>query len=278
MNEPVWTCRGKPQCQLLVTTMTAPQLSETYLGKSKLVAATKVRAGVLETRLNLLDERGHGRLDQGVVLGLCGREELEQVALELADERVDKDGNLRAAQRTARGARLGNQVRRVLVGEEVGDDARLDDDVAVVAEGRDLAARVDGEVLGRAGRVEVDDDLLEGDAQLGKGNVCAVGPCDVSAERVAVRWPTEFTICPLGHSKLLTRAAVVGVERELVGGGDGHGGECTFSEKTCRKSGKHGMCCRFFYVSAQSAQFHGIVLGQRLGEAGGGARGPTAWR
>lgn len=62
------------------------------------------------------------------------------------------------------------------VGEELGDNGRLGDNLAVVGEGGNEAARVNLEVgLGARG-VEVDDLLLEGEAELGEGDVGAVRP------------------------------------------------------------------------------------------------------
>ncbi|CCF42471.1 hypothetical protein CH063_12459 [Colletotrichum higginsianum] len=85
-------------------------------------------------------------------------------------------GDARAAQGGVLGARDGHEVGRVGVGEELGDDGGLGDDLAVVRDGRHQAARVDAEVLGRARHREVDDLLLERQAELGEGDVGAVSP------------------------------------------------------------------------------------------------------
>lgn len=66
---------------------------------------------------------------------------------------------------------------RVLVREELRDDGRLGDDLAVVRQGRDQAARVDLEILGGTRSIEVDDLFLEGDAKFGQSNVGTVSPC-----------------------------------------------------------------------------------------------------
>lgn len=64
----------------------------------------------------------------------------------------------------------------VRVGEELRDDGRLGEDLAVVGQGRDKAARVDLEVLGGARGAEVDDLLLEWDTELGQSDVGTVSP------------------------------------------------------------------------------------------------------
>lgn len=67
-------------------------------------------------------------------------------------------------------------MRGVGVGEEVGHYGGLSDDLAVVDERGHEAARVDLEVFRCARLREVDDLLLEWDAQLREGDVCAVSP------------------------------------------------------------------------------------------------------
>jgi len=101
-------------------------------------------------------------------------------------------------------------MRGVLVGEEVGDNGRLEDELAVEVQRGHKTARVDGEVLGRARRVEVDDDLLEGHLELGQGNVHTVCPCVCGGRKKDVRALGQTT-ASIGSTGL-TWADVVGVE------------------------------------------------------------------
>lgn len=73
-------------------------------------------------------------------------------------------------------------MRGIRVGEELGDDGRFGDDLAVVGERGHEAAGVDLQVLGRARGAEVDDLLVKRDAELGEGDVCAVSPWWVLVE------------------------------------------------------------------------------------------------
>lgn len=68
-------------------------------------------------------------------------------------------------------------MRRIRVGEKLRDDRRLSDYLPVVEQGRDQAARVDLEVLWATRGIEVDDLLLEGDAEFGQSNVGTMSPC-----------------------------------------------------------------------------------------------------
>ena len=64
----------------------------------------------------------------------------------------------------------------VRIGEKLRDDGRLGDDLAVVGQGRNQAARIHLEVLGATRRVEVDDLLLERDAKFGQSDVGTMSP------------------------------------------------------------------------------------------------------
>lgn len=152
------------------------QVKHTHLSKGKLVGAAEVRLSVLEEGLDLLHEAGDSRLGDGGDLGLGSGVDLEEGALELGEEGVDEEGDAGTLEGAAGGAGLGDEVRGVLVGEEGSDDAGLNDDLVVELEGGDKAAGVDGEVLLGTGGVEVDDVLLELEAELSSGDVRAVGP------------------------------------------------------------------------------------------------------
>lgn len=120
------------------------------------------------------------------------------LAAELAHERVDEELNLSAAKRSRRiGQRGGQQVRRTQVDQELRDDVRLvndliGDDVVGELDGRHKATlsksilstivatrgthRIDIEVPLRTRHVKVDNDLLEGDLELGQDEVHALAP------------------------------------------------------------------------------------------------------
>lgn len=67
-------------------------------------------------------------------------------------------------------------MRRVQVGDELRDDARLGDDLVAVGKRGDETARVDLEVLCRARSGEVNDLLLVGNIELGQDDFCALSP------------------------------------------------------------------------------------------------------
>lgn len=67
-------------------------------------------------------------------------------------------------------------MRWVGVRQEVRDNGRLDDDLAVVRECRDQASRVDLQVLRCARGVKVDDDFFKGNLELLQDDVSPVCP------------------------------------------------------------------------------------------------------
>ena len=67
-------------------------------------------------------------------------------------------------------------MRRICVSNKPRDGHRLRKDFAVVRNGWHKPARVDGQIFERAWRIEVDDDLLVGDFEFLKRNVCPMGP------------------------------------------------------------------------------------------------------
>jgi hypothetical protein len=156
----------------------------THLRKRQLVAAPKERRRICQQRLQLLHRARDGRLlglDR-LLRRLGAPEHLGQVAVELGREGVREEGDAGAAQRTAGLVGGRHEVRGDRVGEQVGDDAGLGDDLLVLADldGRHEAARVDLEVPGLAGLGEVDDDLVVGELELVERDVCAVRPCGLS--------------------------------------------------------------------------------------------------
>lgn len=149
------------------------------LGEGQPLAAAEEGCGVLQERLELLDDGGGEVLGGGGPLGGPLGGELEPVGRgrELRDVGVDEEVDPRAAEGAAGLARGGDEVGGVGVGEELGDDGGLGEDLAIVGERGDEAAGVDGEVGLGAGDGEVDDFLLKGDVELGEGDVGALGPC-----------------------------------------------------------------------------------------------------
>lgn len=147
------------------------------LGQSNLVAAPKVRLRVLQQRLNLLGDNVNKPSRNLIHLGfrLCELQ-FEQRRVGLAKVRVDEKVDACAAEGGVLASRGGDEVGRVGVGEELADDGGLCNDFAVIGEGRDEAARVDGQVLLCAGHREVDDFFLKGEAQFCEGDVCTVSP------------------------------------------------------------------------------------------------------
>lgn len=152
---------------------------KTYLGQGQLVGAAKEGRGISQQRIELLGGGIDDALKSGgallVGLAVVG---LGVVTAELGDEGVGEEGDAGARQgslRIARGRR--DQVRRERVGQEVGHDGRLGDDLVAVRQRRHQPSRVHLEVLGRARHRQVDDLLLVGHAELGQGNVRAVSPC-----------------------------------------------------------------------------------------------------
>lgn len=154
---------------------------KTHLGKGKLLAAAKERPRVPQQGLDLLHHGGDGGLRHGLGLLVAARgQELRDHAVDLGHVRVDEEGDARPAQGAARAAGRGQQGvrgRRVGVGQELRHDGRLGDDLAVVGQRGDEAARVNLEVPRVPGPVERDDDLLEGELELREGDVRAVRPC-----------------------------------------------------------------------------------------------------
>jgi len=144
-----------------------PPHSPTHLGKSKPLGTPKERLRISKQRLDLLHQARHSRLEPGLGVGVRLREyELLQVGLELAEEGVDEEGDAGAAQGALDGVGGGDQVGRVGVSQELGDDAGLGDDLVVEAQRGNQAAGVDLEVGLGARLVEVDQLLLVGDAEL----------------------------------------------------------------------------------------------------------------
>lgn len=119
----------------------------------------------------------------------------------------------------------------VRVGEKLRDDGRLGEDLAVVGQGRNKAARVDLEVLGGTRGAEVDDLLLERDAKFGQSDVGTMSPW---VSRVAwsgrlpkARWRTKCRCQGRGMS-VLTWASVVGIKLDRCSLGRHDGGAVLF--------------------------------------------------
>ena len=62
------------------------------------------------------------------------------------------------------------------IGQELSYDAGFGNDLAVVDDGRDETARVDGEVVRVSGDGEVDDLFCKRETEFCEGNMGAVGP------------------------------------------------------------------------------------------------------
>lgn len=148
-----------------------------HLSLRELVTAAKEGVRIGEQRLNLLDEGFDGFLGDRVSLRVdLGRVEAKYHRVDLGDVRVNKPGNLRAAERAARRVGRREQVRRIGVGQELRDDGGLNDNLAVVRQRGNQPARVDLEVFGRARRVQVDRDLLKRELELLQDDVRPVRP------------------------------------------------------------------------------------------------------
>lgn len=154
-----------------------PDGGASCLGEGQLVAPSEERPSILQQRLNLLGDA----LDELLraltrVVRRLGEEGLEPEAVDLGEPRIDEEGDAGPGQC---GVGIGGgreEVGWVRVGEELRDDGRLGDDFAVVGQGGDQAARVDLEVRGGTRDAEVDDLLLERDAQFGQGDVGTMSP------------------------------------------------------------------------------------------------------
>jgi len=194
-----------------------PVNGESYLSQGQTVAAAEEGAlAVHEQRLDFLDDGLDELLRGSIPLLLRGGTDAgKEVRHNLADEGVDEEGHAGAVEGVLYGSRLGEEVGRMGVSQELGDNGGLGDDVAIVREGRDQTAlqqkewlaecleglprgcrrpyRVDLQVPRLTRLVQVDDDLLVLEPQLLEGDVSAMGP----------------------------RATMVGVEDDL---GGGHGG------------------------------------------------------
>lgn len=151
--------------------------STACLGKGQLLAPPEERPSILQQRLNLLGDALDELLCALVgVFGRLGEEGLEPEAIDLAEPRIDEEGDTSPGQ-CAIGVGGGREeVGRVRVGEKLRDDGRLGEDLAVVGQGRNKAARVDLEVLGGTRGAEVDDLLLERDAKFGQSDVGTMSP------------------------------------------------------------------------------------------------------
>lgn len=99
-----------------------------------------------------------------------------QVSRHLVRVRVDEEVDPRPPQCAAGLAGRRNKVGWVGVGEELGDDARLADDLAVVVDGGDEATGVDLKILRVTGAGEINDDFLVWNLELVKSNVRSVSP------------------------------------------------------------------------------------------------------
>lgn len=108
-------------------------MSATYLSERELAAPTKERPSILQQRLNLLDDALY-KLRRGLI-GITvrpGEEGLEPEAVDLGEPRVDEEVDAGPGQGTVGVRRGRDEVGWVFVGEELRDDGRLGDYLAVV--------------------------------------------------------------------------------------------------------------------------------------------------
>lgn len=115
---------------------------EKYLSQGQTVASTEEGTlAVLEQRLDFL-HHGLGQLLRSSVSLLLrgGTDGGKEVWHNLAEEGVDEESDAGAVEGVFSGRRLGKEVRRVGVGQELGDNAGFGDDVAIVGEGGDETA------------------------------------------------------------------------------------------------------------------------------------------
>lgn len=114
-----------------VKTYSQPIRRTTHLGQRQPVTATKERLRILEQRLDLLHERSNSSLNNTASLIRRSAKQLECIHIELVDERIDKQSNPCSAERASLLIRRRDEVRGILVDQELRDDPRLDDDLAV---------------------------------------------------------------------------------------------------------------------------------------------------
>ena len=118
-----------------------------HLGECELVAAVEEGRSVGEERLNLLDDAGGSVFDH--LLAHRRRVgELEDMRLNLGRPRIREEVDPCPGESTLGVRRRRQEVGRVGVGQELGDDGGLGDDLSVVGDGGHQAAGVDLEVLG----------------------------------------------------------------------------------------------------------------------------------
>ncbi|KAI6762155.1 hypothetical protein HG531_002708 [Fusarium graminearum] len=135
---------------------------------SELIATTKERSSVLEKRFNLLDDTSYSIIHSttNFFVRRAAVDGPAEMALDLARVGISKEadpGSDQGPVRVRRGREQRLALGRVSVDEELGDNGRFSDGLAVVDNGRDKTARVDLEIFWRAGLVEVDDLFFEGD-------------------------------------------------------------------------------------------------------------------
>lgn len=148
----------------------------TYLCKRQFLAAAEERLGISQQRFQLLDNQLNEFLAQ-LILFLVGHGiGLDPEREGLGNERVGEEVDPGPAKGAAFFVGGRDKVGGMGVGEELGDDSGLGDDLAVVGKGGDEPAGVDLEVLGGAGHGKVNDFLLEVETQLGEGDVSAMSP------------------------------------------------------------------------------------------------------
>lgn len=160
---------------------------KSHIGKSELVATAKERVRIGQQRLDMLDDLVDGDARPLLGLGLVRQAgQCEDVLGRDGDVCVGEEGVVGAAQGAFGGSRGRNQVVGLLVGQELGHNGGLDDDLAVEGDGGDQAAGVDGEVLGRAWDTQVNGLLLVWDAELEEDDLRAVRPFLLESTRSVV--------------------------------------------------------------------------------------------
>ena len=149
----------------------------THLGQSQLTSTTIKRSSVLQLRLHLLNNSINKFVPLNLLLlSLSRLQNPIKSRIDLAEIRINEErnsGSLKGA--TFLGARL-EEVRRMSIGEELGDDSGFGDDGAVVADSGNETTGVDGEIFGGAGSAEVDDYFFIFEAQFRESDVCSMSP------------------------------------------------------------------------------------------------------
>lgn len=146
------------------------------LCECELIAAAEERSCVLEKRLDFLDDTSESIVSSLVDLVICLRsvDSPGDMRLDLVRVGISKEANPRSDQRPIAVRGRGQKSVGIGVYEVLRDDGGLGDGLAIVDNGGNEASRVDLQILWGARSVQVNDLLLEWEAEFLEGDVCPV--------------------------------------------------------------------------------------------------------